>query len=126
MIPATEVFLALELLRGGLGPYVERELTNKATLPPEKLAEQLLYNDSINSKKPPSEWDVSALLKVMWDTWNDVFKVTLGHSERNLISELRSMRNDWAHQQAFNFDDTYRTLDSTERLLNSVSAASEA
>ena len=117
---------ALELLRGGLGPYVERELANKATVPAEKLGEQLLYNDPINSKKPLREWDVSALLKVMWDTWNDVFRATLGYSDRNLISELRSMRNEWAHQQAFNFDDTYRALDSTERLLNSVSAASEA
>ncbi len=42
------------------------------------------------------------------------------------MSELREVRNKWAHQQAFSTDDAYRALDSIQRLLNAVSAAQEA
>lgn len=62
-------------------------------------------------------WDAQALLTVMWDQWNTCFRTTLGHTERSLVSELREFRNRWAHQQSFDFDDTYRILDSIRRLL---------
>ena len=117
---------ALEHLRSGLGPFVERELTNRTKLSPKELGPRFFYGDAINSKKLPDQWDVSALLIVMWDSWNDVFKATLGYAERNLVSELRTIRNDWAHQQNFNFDNTYRALDSIERLLNAISAEVQA
>jgi predicted AAA+ superfamily ATPase len=68
------------------------------------------------------EWDVSVLLKLMWESWNDVFRQTLGHTERSLISELRDYRNKWAHQETFSGDDTYRALDSAGRLLTAISA----
>ena len=42
----------------------------------------------------------AALLKLMWDPWNDVFRKTLGQAERSLVSELRDVRNKWAHQRA--------------------------
>ncbi len=64
----------------------------------------------------------AALLKVMWDSWNDVFRQTLGPAERSLVSELRDHRNRWAHQEAFSSDDAYRALDSAGRLLTAVSA----
>src|SRR5690606_18265978 len=54
--------------------------------------------------------------------WYDVFRKTLGYAERNLISELRDVRNKWAHQQSFSTDDAYRALDSIERLLTAISA----
>ena len=66
--------------------------------------------------------DVAALLKLMWDSWNDVFRLTLGPAERSLVSELRDHRNKWAHQEAFSGDDAYRALDSAGRLLTAVSA----
>ena len=49
----------------------------------------------------------------------------LGHTERSLVSELRDVRNKWAHQRTFTTDDAYRALDSMERLLNAVSAPKE-
>jgi hypothetical protein len=63
---------------------------------------------------------------MMWDTWNDVFRITLGHAERTFVSELREVRNKWAHQQAFSSDDAYRALDSAARLLAAVSAPQAA
>ena len=58
----------------------------------------------------------------MWESWNDVFRKTLGPAERSLVSELRDHRNKWAHQQTFSSDDAYRALDSAGRLLTAVSA----
>ena len=58
----------------------------------------------------------------MWDAWNDVFRKTLGQAERTLVSELRDVRNNWAHQEPFSSDDAYRALDSAARLLTAVSA----
>ena len=72
--------------------------------------------------KPIAEWDASALLKLMWDTWNDVFRDALGFTERSLVSELRTWRNRWAHQERLSSDDADRALDSAERLLTAVSA----
>ena len=46
----------------------------------------------------------------------------LGPAERSLVSELRDLRNKWAHQQTFSSDDAYRALDSAGRLLTAVSA----
>ena len=117
---------ALELLREGLGPFVERELTNKAKIPISELGTRVIPNDRLNAQKTPSEWDVSALVTVMWDTWQNVFAKTLGYAERSLVSEIRSVRNQWAHQQPFSGDDTYRALDSMERLLNAISAPLQA
>ncbi|MEW6049321.1 MAG: Swt1 family HEPN domain-containing protein, partial [Bacillota bacterium] len=79
-------------------------------------------DDRLNARKPVAEWDASALLKVMWDAWNDVFRRILGFAERSLVSELRDWRNKWAHQEAFSSDDAYRALDSAARLLTAVSA----
>lgn len=114
---------AMDLLKEGLGPFVEREFQNAFRDKASSQAALVLGEDRLNANKPVTQWDMSALLKLMWEGWNDVFKRTLGFSERSLVSELRDFRNRWAHQQSFSSDDTYRVLDSAGRLLNSVSAS---
>ncbi|RMH13338.1 MAG: hypothetical protein D6698_14125, partial [Gammaproteobacteria bacterium] len=83
---------ALELLNEGLRPFVERELESK-------------YKDGwkeiVTAYFPVStfeeiNWDSAAILKLMWDAWNDVFRNILGRTERSLVSELRDVRNKWA------------------------------
>jgi predicted AAA+ superfamily ATPase len=59
----------------------------------------------------------------MWNQWNEVFRKTLGPAERSLVSELRDVRNRWAHQRPFSSDDAYRALDSAARLLSAVSSS---
>jgi predicted AAA+ superfamily ATPase len=66
--------------------------------------------------------DTQALLAVMWNQWNTVFNRTLSAAERSIVSELRDVRNKWAHQEAFASNDAYRALDSIGRLLTAVSA----
>jgi len=113
---------ALELLKSGLGPFVERELKSAYQERTAAEASRLMGDDRLNTNKPIGEWDVAALLKLMWDAWQPVFRNTLGHAERSLLSELRGHRNTWAHQGAFSGDDAYRALDSAGRLLTAVSA----
>ncbi len=112
----------LELLRAGLEPFVQRELKRAVHVRDidEYRLRQILSDPG--PRRQPSESDVQVLLKVMWDTWNEVFRDILGHAERSLVSELREHRNNWAHQQPFSSDDAYRALDSAHRLLTSVSA----
>jgi predicted AAA+ superfamily ATPase len=113
---------ALELLKAGLGPFVERELKSAYGERAGGEAARFLGEDRLNARRPVAEWDVAALLKLMWESWNDVFRRTLGPAERSLLSELRDHRNKWAHQQTFSGDDAYRALDSAGRLLTAVSA----
>ena len=114
---------AMELLRDGLAPFVEREVKDKVAVRAVRVDTiRHLAEDPNLAHKPLSAWDASGLLKLMWGTWNDVFRQTLGFSERSLVSELRSWRNKWAHQERFSSDDADRCLDSAERLLSAVSA----
>lgn len=116
----------LELLRGGLAPFVERELKSQ-------LGEGWLQD--VNSGRRHAldkgtdgnvAWDTHALLVVMWDEWNRVFRTTLGQSQRTLVSELRNVRNDWAHDSQFSTNETYRALDSAKLLLEAIAAPEEA
>jgi predicted AAA+ superfamily ATPase len=113
---------ALELLKAGLGPFAEREYRSVHKDQAEAEMSRVVGDDRINRGKPMAEWDVAMLLKLMWDSWNSVYRLTLGHGERSLVSELRDYRNKWAHQEAFTSDNTYRALDSAGRLLTAVSA----
>ncbi|MBU1342385.1 MAG: DUF499 domain-containing protein [Proteobacteria bacterium] len=113
---------ALELLKTGLGPFAQREFKNSYKDRADEEIHKIVADDRINADKPMAQWDVAVLLKLMWDSWNTVFRLTLGHTERSLVSELRDCRNKWAHQEAFTGDNTYRVLDSASRLLTAVSA----
>src|ERR1017187_10379173 len=108
---------AMELLKQGLGPFVEREFTNSYKDKAGAEAIRYLGEDRLLAKKSIPEWDTAGLLKLMWEAWNDVFRRTLGPADRSLVSELRDLRNKWAHQQTFSGDDAYRAFDSAGRLL---------
>lgn len=113
----------MELLRAGLAPYVERELQaaiNAGTVRMDAI--RRFADDPKLANKPTAEWDVAGLLKLMWETWHDVFRATLGFAERSLVSEIRDWRNKWAHQEPISSDDLDRALDSMARLLTAVSA----
>jgi uncharacterized protein len=61
--------------------------------------------------------DVQAILTIMTSCWNDVFQDQLGWTGRSYVSELREVRNSWAHQRAFSAEDAFRALDTIARLL---------
>jgi predicted AAA+ superfamily ATPase len=115
---------ALDLLKDGLRPFIEREMKAqyqqawfeefRQTLPPQQMS---FFPDEAGAR-----WDAAAVLSAVWSRWNEVFRKTLGQAERTLVSELREARNKWAHQNPFSTDDAYRVLDSAGRLLTAVSA----
>lgn len=114
----------LMLLRDGLGPFAEREINNavrSGRLAKADLAKHANEPDLYDRRI--SDWDVAPLLRVMFLVWNDAFRDLLGPSERSLVSELRTWRNRWAHQDRLTDDDADRILDSVERLLTAVGAS---
>jgi len=120
---------ALTLLKEGLYSYIEREM--KAVYKDKWLLASVPHIDPDNSlrRKPEDilKDDVMAQLKLMWGKWDEVFKQTLGQTERTLISELRNTRNTWAHgSTSVSTEDAYRALDSIVRLLNAVGAAEQS
>jgi predicted AAA+ superfamily ATPase len=116
---------ALALLSQGLAPFVARECKAKYG---DGWVDAVTRADPSTTPagKKVSPTDAQFLLKVVWDEWQSVFRNVLGQSERTYVSELRGIRNRWAHQDAFSSDDAYRSLDSMHRLLLAVSAADEA
>lgn len=119
---------ALDVLKNALKPFVLREIKSAFG---SKWLQQVHSNFPESSfgatlSEDISLWDVQVLLSIMWNSWHDAFKKVLGYSERNLIAELRNIRNDWAHQKAFSTDDTYRAFDTIERLLTAVSVPESA
>jgi predicted AAA+ superfamily ATPase len=115
---------ALDLLKDGLQPFVEREMkVQHAQLWLDQVRDSVAETQThLFSGKGDPQWDSASLLSVMWNQWNVVFRKTLGQAERTLVSELRDVRNRWAHQKPFSSDDAYRALDSAGRLLTAVSA----
>lgn len=113
---------AMDLLKDGLAPFIEREFISVYKKAALDEAKRFVSDDRLNTNRPLKEWDAAPLLRLMWDAWNDVFRKTLGQGERSLVSELREVRKKWAHQGPFSGDDADRALDSTERLLTAVSA----
>ena len=114
---------ALELLKAGLGPFVERELQRAVRARRVGAAALRPFVDDPNvGERPVPDWDVAALLRLTWETWNEAFRAVLGPAERGFVGELRGHRNRWAHQEPFSGDDAYRALDTAHRLLTAVSA----
>ena len=92
----------LELLRKGLFPFVIREM---------KEVHKAYWQEAASASFPEShhsrdlkheEWDVQALLAIMWKNWNGTFNRTLGFGERSIVSELMEIRKRAAHQNKTN------------------------
>lgn len=117
--------IALETLTSGLLPFFERELREVYGENWQESARASFRGQSSIALQN-GKWDAYAVLSVMWDQWNAVFRYKLGMAERSLVSELREYRNRWAHQDRFSDDDSYRVLDSAQRLLHAVGAREQA
>lgn len=118
-----QVAQALDALAEGMRPFIEEGLKTIYKDRWEKTASESFRGgrgqeaggDALN-------WDAHAVLTVLWDQWNSVFRHHLSPLERSLVSELREFRNRWAHQAEFEFEDAYRVFDSVHRLLAAANA----
>ena len=119
---------AIRLLAEGLAPFVDRECRAKFG-DDWPVAVQRMETRGGPRPGPPRKvnpGDAKFLLKVMWDEWRTIFGKKLSRSDRNYVSELRDVRNAWAHNEPFSTDDALRALDTAKRLLESVSAGVQA
>jgi predicted AAA+ superfamily ATPase len=106
---------AFETLAEGLESYVDRSMR-------KHFGDDWLAKWAAQERGKVSLHDPQFLLKVMRESWQAVFSRALGRTERTYVHELSDRRNDWAHNEPFTADDTDRTLDTAERLLNAVNA----
>ena len=114
---------ALELLKAGVGPFVEREFKAKYGDHWASHVQDVLSDTRLGAGPGDSLNDIAVLLVVMDRKWSEVFRQILGKTERSLVNELLEVRHRWAHQATFSSDDAYRALDSAGRLLTAVSAS---
>ena len=115
----------LELLRAGLEPFVRRHLEARFGDSWQDEARSTLSGGGAGWRERGGlSLDVAALLTLLDKYWHDLFKQTLGQTERSYVYELRDVRNKWAHQdvRGFSGDDVYRAFDTMGRLLTAISA----
>ena len=115
-----------ELLAIGLEPFVERVMSAAAPAGRD-WAELLAARDQARhgSTRTVSKSDPQVQLRVLTEEWR-VFGDRLSRVDQSFASELRDARNKWAHNDSFTGDDTYRVLDTMERLLTSAGAPEQA
>ena len=115
-----------EVLTIGLEPFVDQVMSTGSPAG-EKWIQLLEARDSdkFGGPRTLNKSDPQLLLRVLTEEWR-AFKDRLSRTEQAFASELREVRNSWAHNDPFNPDDTYRALDSMERLLMAAGAADQA
>jgi hypothetical protein len=110
---------ALDCLKRGLEPCVKKKMSTAFGAHWEKIVNGGIANGDIH-------FDVQALLDIMKKYWSPVFRPSLGHHRYGLIKEVRAVRNRWAHQEPFSFDEVIRALEAIHQLLMIVGARAEA
>ncbi|MFC7501531.1 Swt1 family HEPN domain-containing protein [Nocardioides sp. CPCC 206347] len=117
---------ALEISADALGPFVSRQLAPHVPAGMEwpsilRVLDEEKGNDKAGFLYAPS--DLALQLRVMTERLGALgfpFSTALSRAEQNLAGELREVRNRAAHGAPFSFDDTYRALDTAERLLRAA------
>ena len=114
-----------EHLADGLGPFVDSRMS--ASAPNGDWIALLEARDEAKhgTHKTYDKNDPAVQLRTLTDDWR-VYSRVLSRAQQSLASELRETRNKWAHNEKFSADDTYRALDTMERLLTAVGAPDQA
>lgn len=114
-----------ELLAEGLEPFVSEKM-GAAAANGDWIGLLEARDEQKNGvRKTYDSNDPAILLRCITDDWR-VFSRSLSRAQQSFASELRETRNRWAHNEKFSADDTYRALDTIERLLQAVGAAQQA
>ena len=113
-------------LASGLGPFVNSRMA--AAFPEGADWVKILAARNPSRYGTGYQYSLSDprfLLRVVTEEWR-LFKDQLSRVEQGFATELRDAGNRWAHGDPFSDEDTYRTLDTIERLLAAVGAAERA
>jgi len=84
---------ALEFLKVGLRPYVEREMRVRYGDDWGSSVKAMLNDTRLGSNTPGAPTDVAAFLVIMDRAWGEVFRNTLGKAERSFAA-FGALRSD--------------------------------
>lgn len=76
-----------------------------------------------NKIKRLSEFDLSALLRILDQNWHEIaYKASLPKEARHWVKELQTIRNRWAHLSSdkLSQEDLYRDIDTLQRFLEAI------
>lgn len=121
-----KVLRSFDQLLEGMRPWVDMRMSAQA--PTGKDWMELIAAEDVakfGTAKTYSRDDVRFLLRIVTERWK-VFEKDLSRPQSALASELRETANAAHHGQKFSSDDTYRALDTIERLLMVIGAGDEA
>lgn len=121
-----QVQSGLELVIEGLVPFV-RETLGSVIPPSLDWTDVLERKDRANGihGKVYRPNDLQALLRVVTERLGGLgfpFEAKIGRAGTTYASELREVRNRWAHNDSFTDNDRARMLDTSERLLRLIGA----
>nr|WP_315583838.1 DUF499 domain-containing protein [Actinomyces viscosus] len=118
---------AIEILASTLEPWIDAVVAPK--LPTGSTWTDLLALRDGRPDRAYSSSDLQCQLRLITERMGNLgflFNGILSRGEQNLAGELREARNKWVHNSTFSIDDTYRALDTAERLLRAINAPAEA
>lgn len=114
-------------LAEGLLVFVDRQMSNSADGFGEDWIQKVKNSDdSATSAATSYEKGNPALQLRMITDETQIFEQFLNPVQKSLAAELREVRSEWEHNKKFNNDDTYRILDTMERLLLAIGSPYEA
>jgi hypothetical protein len=121
---------ALAIFADGLSPFVERVFAE--VLPPGVEWTELLRRKDMTAGRRVGAYssrDPLLMLRAMTERLGSLgfpFNRDLPRQGQNYASELREVRNRWAHHEAFTAAEAYRAVDSAELLLHAIGADEQA
>jgi hypothetical protein len=121
---------ALSVLIDGLAPFVEQVFAK--ALPPGVSWTELLRRKDAAAGRSTGKYhdrDLSLMLRAMTEKLGErgyLFGRFLSRAGQNYASELREVRNRWAHNERFTASEAYRAIDSVELLLREIGAEDAA
>ncbi|WP_017595710.1 Swt1 family HEPN domain-containing protein [Nocardiopsis potens] len=121
-----KILRGFEQLLEGIRPWVDMRMSTWAPAG-KNWVDAVAAEDvaKFGTTRTYSRDDVRFLLRMITEKWK-VFEKDLSRPQSALASELRETANAAHHGHKFSSDDTYRALDTIERLLTVIGAGDEA
>jgi hypothetical protein len=122
---------ALSLVAAELDPFITRVVEPHLPAGVDDWTVLIREKDRIAGRErlEYSRTDPQVQLRTMNERFGSLgflFNGVLSRTEQNFASELVGIRNEFAHNKPFGADDTYRALDTCERLLRAIGAVKSA
>ncbi len=118
------ISLGLDELKSVLQPWVEDVLSQASEGPRKREAELAIEECELRVVDGAIQWDIQGLLRVMIKLWGALFSPSFDRHERShirsLVQEANHVRNRFAHEVPFSYEDTYRDLDNLARVADAI------